>query len=43
MVLNINDVRYKVSIIEFSNCGNYIYSKEVINNTAKHQIDVVIT
>ena len=43
MVLNINDVRYKMSIIEHSNCGNYIYSKEVIDNTAEHQADVVIT
>ena len=42
MVLNINDVRYKMSIIECSNCSNYIYSKEVIDNTAKHQADVVI-
>ena len=41
MVLNINYVRYKVLIIEHSNCGNYIYSKEVIDNTAKHWVDVI--
>ena len=29
---DINNVRYKVSITEHSNCGNYIYSKEVIDN-----------
>ena len=43
MVLNINDVRYKMSIIECNNCSNYTYSKEVIDNTAKHWADVVIT
>ena len=43
MVLNINNVRYKMSIIEHSNCSNYIYSKEVIDNTAKHWADLVIT
>ena len=42
MVLDINDVRYKMSMIECSNCSNYIYHKEVIDNTAKHQADVVI-
>ena len=42
VVLDINNVRYKVSIIECSNCGNYIYSKEVNDNTAKHQVDVIM-
>ena len=28
--------------MEHSNYGIYIYSKEVIDNTAKHLVDVVI-
>ena len=43
MVLNSSDVRYKVSSIEHINCSNYIYSKEVIDSTGKHQADIVIT
>ena len=43
VVLHINDVRYEVSIMECSNCGDNVYSKEVIDNTAKHQVDVVNT
>ena len=31
-----------MSIIEHSNCSKYIYSKGVIDNTAKHWADVVI-
>ena len=38
----INYVRYEVSIMEHSNCGNYVYSKEVFDNTTKHWVDVVI-
>ena len=29
--------------MEHSNCGDYVYSKEVTDNTAKHWVDVVIT
>ena len=43
MVLNINNARYKMSIIEHSNYSKYIYSKGVIDIAAKHQADVVIT
>ena len=42
MVLSINNVRYEMSIVEHSNCGNYVHSKEVIDNTAKHWVHVVI-
>ena len=42
VVLSVNNVRYEVSIMEHSNCGYYVYSNEVIDNTAKHGIDVVI-
>ena len=43
MVLNSNDVRYKMLSIECTNFSNYIYSKEAIDNIAQHQADVVVT